>query len=156
MQGIDNDTIGNNTYQKIVQVKGNEPYRYYILPFFPMPFIEFGNVQGIITYSKIKGVEKGIKRERTYITDRTNIRDIKCKSDTEVFFELFFEQDCDLTVSIGEEDKVGSLKTKGKAGVQTFLVKTKKLTKGETYRVQIEYGVNNNSGSFSNNFKANY
>ena len=78
MQGIDNDTIGTNIYQKIVQAKGNDPYRYYILPFFPMPYIEFGNVQGIITYSKIKGIEKGKKRERTYITDRNNIRGIKC------------------------------------------------------------------------------
>ena len=79
LQGIDSDTIGTNIYQKIVQAKSSDPYRYYILPFFPMPYIEFGNVQGIITYSKIKGVEKGKKRERTYITDRTNIRNITSK-----------------------------------------------------------------------------
>ena len=156
LQGIDNDTIGTNIYQKIVQAKSNDPYRYYILPFFPMPYIEFGNVQGIITYSKIKGVEKGEKRERTYITDRTNIRNIKCKTDTEVEFEIYFKEACDLTIIIGEDNNIGILTTKAKQGVQTFVVKTKKLTKGETYPVQINYKLDNSSGSFSNSFKANY
>jgi len=156
LQGIDNDTIGTNIYQKIVQTKSNDPYRYYILPFFPMSYIEFGNVQGIITYSKIKGVEKGKKRERTYITDRTNIRDIKCKTDTEVVFEIYFKEAGGLTITIDEDNKIGTLKTKAKEGLQTFAVKTKKLTKGETYRVQINYSLNNGSGSFSNSFKANY
>lgn len=77
LQGIDSDTIGTNIYQKIVQAKSNDPYHYCILPFFPMPYIEFGNVQGIITYSKIKGIEKGKKRERTYITDRINMNCVK-------------------------------------------------------------------------------
>jgi hypothetical protein len=156
LQGIDKDTIDNNVYQKIVQVKGNDPYRYYILPFFPMPFIEFGNVQGIITYSKIKGVEKGQKRERTYITDRTNVRNIKCKSETEVEFEIYFKESCDLTISIGDNNDIGTLKTKAKQGVQMFLVKTQKLTKGETYPVQINYKLDKSSGSFSNSFKATY
>lgn len=156
LQGIDNDTIENNIYQKIVQVKGNDPYRYYILPFFPMPFIEFGNVQGIITYSKIKGIEKGRKREITYITDRTNLRDIKCKTDTEVEFEIYFKDACDLTITIGENNDLGTLTTNAKQGVQTFSVKTKKLTKGETYQVQINYKLDNGSGSLSNSFKANY
>ena len=156
LQGIDSDTIGTNIYQKIVQAKSNDPYRYYILPFFPMPYIEFGNVQGIITYSKIKGVEKGKKRERTYITDRTNIRNIKCKTATEVEFEIYFKEACDLTISIGEDNNIGTLITKAKEGVQTFVVKTKKLTKGETYQVRINYNLDNGSGSFSDNFKANY
>ena len=130
LQGIDNDTVGNIIYQKIVQVKSNDPYRYYILPFFPMPYIEFGNVQGVITYSKINGVEKGKKRERTYIRDRTNIRNIKCKSDTEVEFEIYIKDACDLTISIGEDNNIGNLKTKASEGIRTFIVKTKKLTKG--------------------------
>ncbi|MEO6358327.1 MAG: hypothetical protein ABIO56_16960 [Ferruginibacter sp.] len=156
LQGIDNDTLGTNIYQKIVQAKSNDPYRYYILPFFPMPYIEFGNVQGIITYSKIKGVEKGKKRERTYITDRTNIRSIRCKTDTEVEFEIYFKEACDLTITIGEDSNIGTLTTKAKKGVQTFVIKTKKLTKGETYQIQINYKMDNSSGSFSDNFKANY
>ena len=156
LQGIDYDTVGTNIYQKIVQAKSNDPYRYYILPFFPMPYIEFGNVQGIITYSKIKGVEKGKKRERTYITDRTNIREIKCTTETEVEFEIYFKEACDLTITIGEDSDIGSLKTKAKEGVQTFLVKTKKLTNGETYQVQINYSLDNSSGSFSNSFKAHF
>ena len=156
LQGIDNDTVGTNIYQKVVQAKSNDPYRYYILPFFPMPYIEFGNVQGIITYSKIKGVEKGTKRERTYITYRTNIRNIKCKTDTEVEFEIYFKEACDLTITIGEDNNIGTLKTKAKEGIQTFVVKTNKLTNGETYQVQINYKLENISGNFSNSFKANY
>ena len=156
LQGVDNDTIGTNIYQKIVQAKSNDPYRYYVLPFFPMPYIEFGNIQGVITYSKIKGVEKGKKRERTYITDRTNIRDIKCKTDTEVEFEIYFKEACDLTITIGEDNNIGTLTTKAKDGFQTFVVKTKKLTKGETYQVQVNYKLDKSSGSFSDNFKANY
>jgi hypothetical protein len=51
----------------------------------PMPFIEFGNVQGIITYKKkIKGIEKGKKRERAYITDKNNIRNIISKKRTKL------------------------------------------------------------------------
>ena len=66
LQGVTFDTVGGNVYQKIVQAKSGDPYRYFILPFFPMSFIEFGNVQGIITYTKIKGIEKGTKREIIY------------------------------------------------------------------------------------------
>ncbi len=156
LQGIDNDTVGNIIYQKIVQVKSNDPYRYYILPFFPMPYIEFGNVQGVITYSKINGVEKGKKRERTYIRDRTNIRNIKCKSDTEVEFEIYIKDACDLTISIGEDNNIGNLKTKASEGIRTFIVKTKKLTKGETYQAQINFNLDNSSVNISDNFKANY
>jgi hypothetical protein len=67
LQGVTLDTINGNTYQKIVQAT-SDPYRYYILPLFPMPFIEFGNVQGIITYTKIKGIEKGKKNENGHIS----------------------------------------------------------------------------------------
>ena len=31
-----------------------DKFGYTILPFFPMPFIEFGNVQGIITYTRLR------------------------------------------------------------------------------------------------------
>lgn len=63
LQGVTFDTINGYTYPKIVQAK-SDPYRYYILPFFPIPYIEFGNAHGIITYSKINGIENGKKRER--------------------------------------------------------------------------------------------
>ena len=44
LQGVSKDTINGFVYQKIVQATP-DPYRYFILPFFPMPFVEFGNVQ---------------------------------------------------------------------------------------------------------------
>ena len=156
LQGIDFDTVGTNIYEKIVQAKSNDPYRYYILPFFPLPYIEFGNVQGVITYSKIKSIEKGKKRERTYITDRTNIREIKCKTETKVEFEIYFKKSCDLAITIGDDSNIGGLKTKTKEGLQTFVIKTKKLSKGKIYQVQINYKSDGDSGSFSNNFKANF
>lgn len=61
-----------------------------------------------------------------------------------------------MTITIGEDNNIGTLTTKAKEGVQTFVVKTKKLTKGETYPVQINYKLDNSLGSFSDNFKANY
>ncbi|MGB0429499.1 MAG: hypothetical protein ACPGLV_03430 [Bacteroidia bacterium] len=156
LQGVSKDTINEFTYEKIVQATPG-PYRYFILPFFPMPFIEFGNVHGIITYSKIKGIEKGTKRERTYITDRNNIRDIYSISNNRVELELYFLNKLDIEIEIKDyenNDLIGLLKTKSSKGINSFTVITKKLEKGKSYRVQINYKGDNNSGSFSNGFKS--
>jgi len=158
LQGVSKDTINGFTYEKIVQATP-DPYRYFILPFFPMSFVEFGNVQGIITYSKIKGIEKGTKRERTYITDENNIRDIYNVSDRKVEIEIYFLNKLDIDIKIKDYDTdevIGSLKTKSKKGINSFIVKTEKLEKGKSYSVQINYKGENNSGSFSNGFKSKY
>lgn len=158
LQGVSKDTINGFTYKKIVQATP-DPYRYFILPFFPMPFIEFGNVQGIITYSKIKGIEKGTKRERTYITDKNNIRDIYSISEKKVEIQIYLLDKLDIEIEIKdyEADKaIGSLKSKSKKGINTFIIKTDKLKKGKYYSVQINYKGENNSGSFSNGFKSKY
>ena len=158
LQGVSKDTINGFTYEKIVQATP-DPYRYFILPFFPMPFVEFGNVQGIITYSKIKGIEKGTKRERTYITDKNNIRDIYSISNDKVEIELYFLEKLDIEIEIKdyENDKVvGSLKTKSNKGINSFILKTEKLEKGKSYSVLISYQGDNNSGSFSNGFKSKH
>lgn len=158
LQGVSRDTINGFTYEKIVQATP-DPYRYFILPFFPMPFVEFGNVQGIITYSKIKGIEKGTKRERTYITDENNIRDIYSVSKKEVELEIYFLDKLDIEIEIKDyetDNVVGSLKSKSQKGKNSFIVKTEKLEKGKSYNVQINYKGDNNSGSFSNGFKSNH
>ncbi len=124
-----------------------------------MPFVEFGNVQGIITYSKIKGIEKGTKRERTYITDETNIRDIYSISDKKVELEIYFLDKLEVEIEIKDyenDEVIGSLKTKSKKGINSFTVRTKKLKKGKSYSVQINYKGENNSGSFSNGFKSKH
>jgi len=158
LQGVSKDTINGFTYEKIIQATP-DPYRYFILPFFPMPFVEFGNVQGIITYSKIKGIEKGTKRERTYKTDENNIRDIYSESAQKVVLEIYFIDKLDIEVEIKdyENDKViGSIKAKSKKGINSFIVKTEKLEKDKPYSVQINYKGENNSGSFSNGFKSKH
>lgn len=158
LQGVTYDTVNGNTYPKIVQAKG-DPYRYYILPFFPMPFIEFGNVQGIITYTKIKGVEKGKKRERTYITDRDNIRDIVSKNKKEVEATIYFVEKAEVEIEIQDfnTDKViGSLKTQAKKGLNSFTITSNDFEKDKEYRVQINYKSENGSGSFSNSVKIKY
>ncbi|HRF17614.1 MAG TPA: hypothetical protein PK977_05575, partial [Chitinophagaceae bacterium] len=130
LQGVTFDTVGNNVYPKIVQAKSNDPYRYFILPFFPMPFIEFGNVQGIITYSKIKGIEKGTKRERTYITSENNIRDIISKSKNEVEVSIYFIDKADIEIEIQDfntDKTVEQLKSSAKQGLNTFIVRADKL-----------------------------
>lgn len=158
IQGVSKDTINGFTYQKIVQATP-DPYRYFILPFFPMSFVEFGNVQGIITYSKIKGIEKGTKRERTYITDENNIRDIYSVSNKEIVLETYFLDKFDIEIRIKNYkiDKViGSLKSKSKKGINTFIIKTAKLEKGKYYGVDINYKGENNLGGLSKGFKSKY
>ena len=159
LQGVTFDTIGGNIYPKIVQAKSGDPYRYYILPFFPMPFIEFGNVQGIITYTKIKGIENGTKRERTYITNENNIRDVISKSKNEVEVIIYFVDEADVEIEIQdfETDKtLGKVKPSAKKGINSFIVRTDNLEKGKEYRVQINYKKENNSGSFSDSVKSKY
>jgi hypothetical protein len=159
LQGVTFDTVGNNIYQKIVQATSGDPYRYFILPFFPMPFIEFGNVQGIITYSKIKGIEKGIKRERTYITNENNIRDIISKSKNEIEVVMYFVDKADVEIEIQDFDSnktIGQLKSSSKQGLNSFVVHADKLEKDKEYRVQINFKGKNGSGSFSNSVKASY
>jgi hypothetical protein len=157
LQGVDFDTIGNSTYPKVIQIYSSSPYRYYILPFFPMPFIEFGNVQGLITYTKIARKENGIKRQRTFITDRTNIREIKSFSENKVSCEIFIKEPCEISITIGnDDDKKGEYKSKTASGLQTFIVKTSKQTNGKYYQVQINYKTKNSSGSFSDGFTSNY
>lgn len=121
--------------------------------------MEFGNVQGIITYSKIKGIKKGTKRERTYITDKNNIRDIYSISDKKVALEIYFLDKLDIEIEIKDyknNEVIGSLKSKSKKGINSFMIKTVKLEKGKSYSVQINYLGDSNSGSFSNRFKSKY
>ena len=158
LQGVTFDTINGNAYQKIVQAKSG-PYRYYILPFFPMPFIEFGNVQGIITYTKIKGIEKGKKRERAYIIDKNNIRDIISQKKNEVEVVIYFVDVAEVEIEIqdSETDKVvGILKSKAKKGLNTFVVRSDNFKKHKQYTVQTNYKNKNNSGSFSNGVMTKY
>jgi|TARA_B110000259_G_scaffold135742_1_gene152875 hypothetical protein len=158
LQGVSKDTINGLAYDMIVQATAG-PYRYFILPFFPMPFIEFGNVQGIITYSKINGIEKGKKRERTYITDKNNIRDIYSIADKRVALEIYFLNKIDIQIEIKDYENnevIGFLKTKAKKGINSFTVKTSKLKKGKSYGVSLSYFGNKSSGSFSNGFKSKH
>jgi hypothetical protein len=159
LQGVTYDTVGKKIYQKIFQEKSNDPYRYFILPFFPMPFIEFGNVQGIITYTKIKGIEAGTKRERNYITNENNIRDIISKSKNEVEVIMYFVDKADVEIAIqefGTDKTVGQLKSFAKQGLNSFVVHAEKLEKGKEYRVHINYKADKSSGSFSNSVKAKF
>jgi hypothetical protein len=158
LQGVSKDTINGYTYEKIVQTTP-DPYRYFYLPFFPMPFVEFGNVQGIITFSKIKGIEKGSKRERTYIIDENNIRAIYSVSKEKIELEIYFLDKLDVEIEIidYENNKViGSLKSKSKKGKNSFILKTETLEKGKSYNVEVNYRGDNNSGSFSNGFKSKH
>jgi hypothetical protein len=157
--GVDKIEQSENSFFKIIQARSNDPYRYYILPFFPVPFIEFGNVQGIITYSKIKGIEKGKKRERTYITDKSNIRDIISKPNSEIEIQIYFTEVSDIEIEIQDldtEKKVGTEKTKSKIGLNTFLIKCSTLDKDKEYGIQINYSNKESSGSFSDSVKNKY
>jgi nitrogen regulatory protein PII len=155
LQGVTFDTINGNAYPKIVQAQSG-PYRYYILPFFPMPFIEFGNVQGIITYTKIKGIEKGQKRARTYITDRNNIRDIFCLNKKEIGIKLYFTEKAKVEIQIQDNDidkTIATIKAKTKKGLNLFRVKSDNFIENKQYNIQINYQGKESSGSFSQGLK---
>ncbi len=158
LQGVTVDTVDGFTYQKIVQAK-SDPYRYFILPFFPMPFIEFGNVQGIITYTKIKGVEKGKKRERTYITNENNIRDIVSKKKNEIEVIIYFVDKAEVEIEIQDyetEKVIGTLKGNAKNGLNSFVVRSVNFKKDKKYSVQINYKNKDSSGSFSKSVTTKY
>ena len=158
LQGVTYETINGFTYPKIVQAK-SDPYRYYILPFFPLPFVEAGNIQGIITYQKIKGIEQGKKRERTYITDQNNIREIISKSKSEVEVIIYFIENAEIEIEIKdfETDKsIASNKSQAKNGINSFIIRSNKFEKDKEYSVQINYKGKENGGSFSNSVKIKY
>ncbi|TCZ66926.1 hypothetical protein [Flaviaesturariibacter aridisoli] len=159
LQGVTYDTVGDHVYPKIVQARSNDPYRYFILPFFPIPFIEFGNVQGVVTWARIKGVEKGARRERSYITDRNNIRDIISRSKNEVEVIIYFVDSAEVDLQIqepGANKILGEVKASVKPGLHSFVVPADGLQKGEDYVVQINYTSGEHSGSFSDSVKAKY
>lgn len=162
LQGVTFDTVGTYIYPRIVQVKSDEngmPWKTNILPFFPLVFIETGNVEGFITYSKIKGVESGIKRTRTFITDRDNIRAITNKKENEVEIEIYLIEPADIRIEIRDPESEKVLvkqQSKANEGINTFMLSSKKLKSANTYEVQITYQRQNDSGSFSNSVKMKY
>jgi hypothetical protein len=162
LQGVTFDTVGTFIYPRIVQVKSDEngmPWKTNILPFFPLVFIETGNVEGFITYSKIKGVESGIKRERTYITDTDNIRKISNKKAFEVNLEIYFIAPADIRIEIRDPESEKVLvkqQSKANEGINTFVLSSKKIKSANTYEVHITYQRPNGSGSFLNSVRIKY
>jgi hypothetical protein len=68
-------------------------------------------------HKKIKGIEKGKKRERAYITDKNNIRNIISKTKNEIEVIVYFVDEAEVEIEIQnyETDKViGDLKSKQK------------------------------------------
>ena len=129
------------------------------MPFFPLPYAEFGIVQGVITYTKIKGIEQGTKRVRTYITDRTNIRDIISKSKSEIEIQIYFTEVSELEIIVQDYDsekKVGRIKGTSKIGLNTFSVPCSKLKKDREYDLQVNYSNNESWGSLSHSVKNKY
>lgn len=159
LQGVTFDTVGTFIYPRIVQVKSDEngmPWKTNILPFFPLVFIETGNVEGFITYSKINGVESGIKRTRTFITDRDNIREISNNKVFEVNLEIYFIAPADIRIEIRDPESEKVLvkqQSKANEGINTFVLSSKKLKSANTYEVHISYQRPNGSGSFSNSVR---
>jgi hypothetical protein len=156
LQGITNDTIGSNVFPRVVQAYSNNPYRISILTYFPMPYFEVGNVEGIITYAKINGKESGRKKERTYITDRTNIRQIKSVSSNKVSITLYVVDDSDITITLPTAPKPSYSKHHLTAGLHTIVMTTNKLTNRKYYPIEIEYKSTKESGSFSNGFETRF
>ena len=159
LQGVDKIDATDNSFYKIIQIKSNDPTSFYILPFFPFPYAEFGIVQGVISYTKIKGIEQGTKRVRTYISDRTNIRDIISKSKNEIEIQIYFTEVSELEIIVQDYDsekKVGRIKGTSKIGLNTFSIPCSKLKKDRAYDLQVNYSNNESWGSLSHSVKNKY
>ena len=108
---------------------------------------------------EVAWIEKGTKRERTYITSENNIRDIISKSKSEVEVIIYFVDKAEIGIEIQDFDTgkiLGQLKSSAKQGLNSFSINAKKLEKDKEYRVKINYKGNNGSGSLSNSVKAKY
>jgi len=151
------ENIGNKKFPKVTQYYSGSLYRYYLLPYFPMPFIEFGNVQGIITYVKQDGEEHGKKRERTKKTDEPNIRKIRTLSKKEIELTYFLPKSAKVEwlfySTIESEPKLIKV-TESKQGENIIVLKTPKLKNKGNYQIQMEIYNDNGKSVITHGFRA--
>jgi hypothetical protein len=154
LQSVSNKKIGETNFPIVTQYFSNSPYRYYILPYFPFSFVEAGNIEGFISYLKLNGKEYGTKSERTYITDKTNIRTIRQLSKNEIEINFFLIEDSKIDITIAYEDNIDLLlQTELLKGEHSFKLKTTKLKPKVSYGINFNYETNGNSGSIGTSFE---
>lgn len=156
LQAVSDKKIGETPFPIITQYYSNSPYRNFILPFFPFSYVEVGNIEGYISYLKLNGKEYGVKSERTYITDKTNIRSIKELSEyeIEIVFYVFEKAKIEIQLSDEANENVKSIFNEElPKGEYKYVLKTEKLKSKSYYNVYFNYGTKDSSGSISNGFE---
>lgn len=156
LQSVSEKKIGEVNFPIVTQYNSTSPYRNYVLPFFPFSYVEAGNVEGYISYLKLNGKEYGNKNERTYITDKTNIRSIKelSKNEIEIVFYLFENSKVEIQISDeGNENTKSIFNQKLNKGEHKYNLKTVDLKAKSYYRINFNYETEESSGSISNGFE---
>ncbi len=152
------DSVGSTPFPKVIQFYSPSPYRNFILPFFPVPFIEFGNVEGLVTYVKQDGKEHGQKKVKTEITDKTHIRRINVLSNKEIELEVFIHEFSEVAFKFYRSEN--SLKTLKKTtlaeGFHKVKLRSPKMKNGNTYQIQLEQRAGNNFNSIMHQFEARF
>jgi hypothetical protein len=156
LQTVSDKKIGETNFPIVTQYNSKSPYRNYVLPFFPFSYVEAGNIEGFISYAKLNGKEYGTKSERTYITDKTNIRSIKelSENEIEIAFYVFENSKIEIQLSYDDNENVKSIfKEELTKGEYKYKLKTNKLNAKSSYNVNFNYETKDSSGSISNGFE---
>jgi hypothetical protein len=156
-QAYISDRIGTQDFPKVIQYNSLSPYCYYILPYFPIPYVEAGNVVGKITYVKKNNQEFGRKKERIEKTDSPNIRKIVVLSKSTIELTYYLTNDSEvhwLFYNISGTEPTPILTNQGTRGQNTIVLKTPNLKNREYYQIQMEVLTESGKSITTHGFKA--
>ncbi len=116
-----------------------------------MLYYEVGNVEGYISYAKLKNIEYGKKFERTYPKDKTGIWSFRQVSENSIEVHFFVVEDSEIQIEFGQDEKSKAIfKKKMKQGEYKEIIKTDKLEPNEYYKINFIYQSKNSSGNQTN------
>lgn len=155
LQSVIENKIDGVDFPMITQFNSNSYYTTNILPYFPMEFLEVGNVEGLISYVKINGKEYGQKKERDFKKDVTSIWSINQNAENELKIKVFVKEKSKIIIELGKDE---SLKTVFNEtldlGEHEIVLKTEKLIPNKYYNLNLNYELKNGSGSIGSGFTA--
>jgi hypothetical protein len=151
------DRIGTQDFPRVIQYNSLSRYCYYILPYFPTPYVEAGNVVGKITYVKKNNQEFGVKKVRIEKTDSPNIRKIVVLSNNTIELTYYLTNDSEVHwffYNISGTEPTPIITNQGTRGQNTIVLKTPNLKNREYYQIQMEVLTESGKSITTHGFKA--
>lgn len=151
------DEIDGKEFPRIIQYNSLSPYRYYILPYFPVPYFEFGNVEGKITYVRKANNEYGQKKKIVWRTDSNHIRKLNVVTNTKIELKYYLTNETEVRWLFYEPNSEPKtlLTSNGEKGENTISITTPSLNYGESYQIQMEVETENGKTVVTQSFKSN-